>query len=356
MTADKGAIRGRGAKENPHARYLATSREEYDDGWDIEETPLKLKTTITPETPKTVINRNQSPDLPFELSINPYRGCEHGCIYCYARPAHAYVDLSPGLDFESKLFSKPDAAKVLRQELRKPGYRCSPISLGANTDAYQPIERKLKITRSIIELLAECSHPLTIISKSALVERDIDLLAPMAEKNLVQVFLSVTSFDRELVRRMEPRAAAPQRRIETISRLTQAGIPAGVMMAPIIPGLNDEEIERIIATAAGAGAQFAGYVMLRLPREVRDLFIEWLQTHYPLKLSRVMANIRDVRDGKESDANFGSRMRGVGQIAGLIKQRFAKSVRDNKLNLSRKDLSCDLFLPPEKSSAQLSLF
>lgn len=356
MRDRKEAIKGRGAGGNPEARYLKTTREEYDDGWGIDESPPKLKTTTTPEFPKSIINKNQSPDLPFDLSINPYRGCEHGCIYCYARPAHAYVDLSPGLDFESKLFSKPNAAKVLYKELQKPGYQCSPISIGGNTDAYQPIERKLKVTRAIIEVLADCSHPLTIISKSSLVERDIDLLAPMAEKNLVQVFISITSLDRELARRMEPRAAAPQRRIETISRLNQAGIPVGLLLAPIIPGLNDEEIEKIVAMAAIAGVQSAGYVMLRLPHEVRDLFVEWLETHYPLKLSRIMSNVRDIRGGKDNDASFGSRMRGIGPIAALIKQRFHKSLRDNNLNRSRPQLTCDLFTPPRKATPQLSLF
>lgn len=361
MKDPKTAIRGRGAQDNPDPRYLETRREQYDDGWNLEEKLPKLKTTITPETPKSIINRNQSPDLPFELSINPYRGCEHGCIYCYARPAHAYVDLSPGLDFESKLFSKPEAAKILVKELQRPSYRCSPISIGANTDGYQPAERKLKITRSIIEVLAACDHPLTIISKSSLVERDIDLLVPMAKKNLVQVFISITTFNRELARSMEPRAAAPERRIETIARLTQAGIPVGLLLAPIIPGLNDEEIERIVAAAANAGAHSAGFVMLRLPREVRELFTEWLQTHYPLKYARVMANIRDVRAGKDSDAQFGRRMRGVGPVAELIKQRFEKSARDNGLNQSRHDLNRKLFTAPPKSNqnnseGQLSLF
>ena len=348
--------RGRGATANPDGRYLDTTREIFDDGWEIDEDVPKLTTSVTEESPKTLINRNKSPDLPFELSINPYRGCEHGCVYCYARPAHAYVDLSPGLDFESKLFSKPNAAELLRKELKSARYKCSPISLGANTDAYQPIERGLKITRSILEVLHECNHPVTIISKSSLVERDLDLLAPMAEKNLAQVFISITSTDRTLARRMEPRAAAPQRRFETIRRLHAAGVRAGVMVAPIIPGLNESEIESIVEQAVDCGAQSAGYVMLRLPREVRELFKSWLETHYPLKYSRVMSNIRDVRAGNESDSDFHRRLRGTGPVAGLIKQRFEKVVKRCGLNLSRHQLNCDLFVPPAKDQNQLSLF
>ena len=348
--------KGRGATRSPDARYLENQREYFDDGWPAEAAPAVLKTTVVEEHPKSIINRNKSPDLPFELSINPYRGCEHGCIYCYARPAHAFVDLSPGLDFESKLFAKPDAAKILRDELTRPKYRCSPISIGANTDAYQPLERSYKITRSLIEVLAACDHPLTIITKSCLVERDIDLLKPMAEKNLVQVFVSITTTDVELARRMEPRASAPARRLKTLERLAAANIPAGVMVAPIIPALNDVEIENILGLAAQAGARFAGYVMLRLPREVCGMFEDWLRTHYPLKFSRVMANIEDVRSGKRSDATFGRRMRGEGPVAELIRQRFAKACRDKALNRSRHDLNCTLFRPPVADGAQMNLF
>ena len=348
--------RGRGAPANPDGRYLDTTREVFDDGWEVDEDVPKLVTSVTEENPKSIINRNQSPDLPFELSINPFRGCEHGCVYCYARPAHAYVDLSPGLDFESKLFSKPNAAEVLRKELNSARYKCSPISLGANTDAYQPIERKLKITRSVLEILHECNHPVTIVTKSSLVERDFDLLGQMAEKNLAQVFISITTTDRNLARTMEPRAAAPQRRLETIRRLHDAGIRAGVMVAPIIPGLNDSEIEDIVTAAAEAGAQTAGYVMLRLPREVRELFKQWLEVHYPLKYSRVMSNIRDVRAGNESDSDFHRRLRGTGPVAGLIKQRFDKVVRQCGLNTVRNKLDCELFIPPAKDQNQLSLF
>ncbi|MGR8946821.1 MAG: PA0069 family radical SAM protein [Gammaproteobacteria bacterium] len=348
--------RGRGATANPDGRYLDTIREDFEDGWHPDEVTPKIRTTVTPERAKSLINRNNSPDLPFTQSINPYRGCEHGCIYCYARPAHAFVDLSPGLDFESRLFSKPNAAELLRKELGRAKYNCSPISLGANTDAYQPVERHHKITRSILEVLAECEHPVTIISKSSLVERDFDLLVPMAEKNLVQVFISITTVDRTLARRLEPRAAAPQRRLETIDNLSAAGIPAGLMVAPIIPGLNDNEIENILGLAANRGAKFAGYVMLRLPREVRDLFKDWLETHYPLKYSRVMANVRDVRAGNESDSEFHRRLRGTGPVANLIKQRFEKAVRSNNLNVSRHDLNCQLFKPPAKHENQYSLF
>ncbi len=349
--------RGRGAGSNPDARYLDSTREAVDDGWhsdDVE--PPTLKTTVTEEHPKRIINQNTSPDLPFDQSINPYRGCEHGCVYCYARPAHAYVDLSPGLDFESRLFSKPNAAELLRAELARKSYRCKTISLGANTDAYQPIERRLQITRSILEVLSECRHPVTIVSKSALVERDIDLLAPMAADGLVEVYISITSLDRELSRRMEPRAAAPERRVETVRALAQAGIPTGVMFAPVIPTLNDEHLENVVTAAAGAGASFAGYVMLRLPREVNPLFKEWLAEHYPLRAGRVMNRVRDVRDGRESDSQFGRRLKGTGEIAQLIEQRFRRACREHGLNKSTHTLATDLFVAPRRDSPQLALF
>lgn len=305
---------------------------------------------------KSAITKNDSPDVGFTMGLNPYRGCEHGCVYCYARPAHAYVDLSPGLDFESRLFSKPDAARVLRGELARPGYRCEVISLGANTDAYQPIERKLRITRGILEVLAECRHPVTIVSKSALIERDIDLLAPMAAEGLAQVFISITTLDRELARRMEPRAAAPQRRVETIRRLAAAGIPVGVMFAPIIPALNDHELERVLETAAQAGCTQAGYVVLRLPREVNPIFKQWLAQHYPLKYERVMNRIRDIRGGHESDAGFGSRMKGEGVFATLIAQRYARACRELALNRARHAPNTSAFRPPRENDAQLDMF
>ncbi len=349
--------RGRGASGNPDGRYLPTTREEYDDGWTNDDRDVpQLKTTVTEERSKSIINQNKSPDLPFDQSINPYRGCEHGCVYCYARPAHAYMDLSPGLDFESRLFSKPDAAEVLRKAFGRKGYRCSAISLGANTDAYQPIERRLKITREILEVMAECRHPVTIVSKSSLVERDIDLLAPMAAANLAQVFISVTSLDRGLSRRMEPRAAAPQRRLQTVKSLAAAGIPTGVMFAPVIPALNDDQMEDVLAAAAVAGARYAGYIMLRLPLEVNGLFKDWLQQHYPLRADRVMARVRDVRDGNENDSKFGRRFRGTGAIAELIGQRFRRACRDYGLNVSRHEFDTDAFTPPRECAPQLELF
>jgi len=349
--------RGRGAGSNPDGRYLDARRESYDDGWyhdDADAPPLR--TTVTEEHPKRIINPNQSPDLPFDQSINPYRGCEHGCVYCYARPAHAYVDLSPGLDFESRLFSKPDAARLLRRELAGKRYQCKVISLGANTDAYQPIERRLAITRSILEVFAECRHPVTIVSKSALVERDLDLLGPMAADGLVEVYISITSLDRELSRRMEPRAAAPQRRLETVRKLAAAGIPTGVMFAPVIPALNDEHLERVVEAASGAGAAFAGYVMLRLPREVNPLFKEWLATHYPLRAERIMNRVRDVRDGRENDAQFGRRLKGTGEVAQLIGQRFRRACNVHGLNKSTHQLNTHLFVAPTAETPQMSLF
>lgn len=348
--------KGRGAMSQPDARYLETVREHFDDGWPegIEPAP-PLRTTLTWEHARAVINTNQSPDIPFEKSINPFRGCEHGCIYCYARPAHAYVDLSPGLDFESRLFAKAGAAARLREQLATPSYRCSPIALGGNTDAYQPMERRLRVTREILEVLAEAQHPVTIVTKSALVERDLDLLAPMARRGLVQVFLSVTTLDAGLARRMEPRAAAPRRRLKTLRVLSEAGIPAGVMFAPIIPGLNDHEMEAVLAAAAEQGARYAGYVLLRLPREVEPLFTEWLESHFPLRAAKVLSLLRDLRDGKLSDASFGSRLTGTGALAQLIKARFQRACREQGLNRSEHKLATQWFVPP-KLGPQLDLF
>jgi DNA repair photolyase len=349
--------KGRGAASRPDPRYLETTRSAEDDGWGIQdELPAPLRTSVTAERVRSVINRNRSPDLPFTASINPYRGCEHGCIYCYARPAHAYVDLSPGLDFESRLFSKPDAPEVLVAELARKGYRCEPIMLGANTDAYQPVERRLRITRELLEVLAACHHPVTIISKSALVERDLDLLAPMAAKGLAQVFISITTLDRELARRLEPRAAAPERRLETLGRVAAAGVPAGVMFAPVIPALNDQELETVLTAAAEVGCERAGYVLLRLPREVSGLFKEWLERHYPLKAARVMSRIRQMRGGADSDARFGRRLVGEGVFAALLKRRFERSCRALRLNSVRRELVTDLFVPPQERSTQLEMF
>ena len=318
-------IRGRGVASRPAGRFAR--EESVPELVDDDEPTLAPATELFTESIRTIISRNQSPDIPFEQSVNPYRGCEHGCVYCYARPSHAYLDLSPGLDFEQKIFFKPDAAKVLRGELSKRGYRCSPITLGSNTDAWQPVERELGITRQILEVLAEFRHPVNIITKSALVERDIDLLQDLARDNLVDVLISVTTLDDELKRRLEPRTAGPRRRLETIRRLSVAGIPCGVLAAPMIPGLNDHELENILEAAAGAGARYAGYVMLRLPHEVESIFQEWLQAQYPLKAAKVLSLIRQMRGGALNDAQFGRRMRGSGPIAALLAQRFAATCR-----------------------------
>ncbi|HTT07974.1 MAG TPA: PA0069 family radical SAM protein [Gammaproteobacteria bacterium] len=347
--------KGRGAGSQPDPRYLSATREVFDDGWGTaDESAPPLSTKVTEECARTIVSHNDSPDIPFRSSINPYRGCEHGCIYCYARPTHAYLDLSPGLDFESRLFAKTNAAELLRRELAKPGHRVSAMALGANTDPYQPMERKYKITRAIIEVLYECGHPFTIITKSALVERDIDLLAPLAARRLVEVYVSVTTLDRQLARRMEPRATAPQRRIETLGALRAAGIPAGVMFAPVIPALNDQDMEKVLESAHAAGALYAGYVMLGLPYEIKDLFREWLRRHYPLRAEHVLNVIRDLRGGRENDPRFGSRMRGEGHFAELIARRFAAACRKLGLNRPERALDTTQFRPPS-INGQLSL-
>ena len=353
-------IKGRGASSSPDPRFLAESREGFDDGWDAapingDDAVPPLATVVTEERARTIIARNDSPDIPFSASINPYRGCEHGCIYCYARPTHAYLDLSPGLDFETRLFAKTNAADLLRQELRKPGYRCEWISLGANTDPYQPIERRLRITRGLIEVLSETEHPFAIVTKSAMVERDIDLLAPLAGNNLVEVYISITSLDNELSRRLEPRANAPKRRVEAIRKLSAAGIPCGVMFAPVIPALNDSHLEAVLEAAASAGARYAGYVMLRLPHEIKDLFREWLERHAPLRAAHVMSLIRQIRDGRDNDAQFGSRMRGTGEFAALIERRFRRACDRLGLNKSSHDLDTSRFRPPPATGDQFSL-
>ena len=316
--------KGRGAAINPEGRFEKVAREAVDDGWNTapeEELPA-LKTHVTIEHAKSIISRNSSPDIPFTQSINPYRGCEHGCIYCYARPSHAYVNLSPGVDFETRLFAKVNAAELLRAELAKPGYRCELISLGANTDPYQPIEREYRITRSILEVLAECEHPVGIVTKNAMVERDIDILAPMAEKHLVNVYISINNLDHELARRLEPRCSAPARRLEAIRRLSAAGIPVGVLVAPVIPFLTDHQIEPVLEAAHAAGAGSAGYVLMRLPYEVKDLFRNWLEVHYPLKAKHVMSRVHEMRGGRDNDPEFGSRMVGAGELAELLGKRF----------------------------------
>ena len=316
-------IKGRAAPDNAEGRFSAWQRDAFDDGWGtIDEAAPPLRTTVSVDTARSVITYNKSPDIPFDRSVNPYRGCEHGCIYCFARPSHSYLGLSPGLDFESRLFYKPDAPERLIEELRAPGYQAQPVALGINTDAYQPIERKYGLTRRLLEILAEYRHPVSLITKSALIERDLDILAPMARAGLVSVGISITTLDRNLARRMEPRAAAPQRRLETVRALHSAGIPVGVLVAPLIPVLTDPELEAILEAARSAGAGCASYVMLRLPHELRDLFTTWLHDHRPLQAEHVLNRVREIRGGKLNDPNFGTRMSGQGEYARLIARRF----------------------------------
>jgi DNA repair photolyase len=325
-------IKGRGAADNPRGRFEKLERDRHEDG-QIESRP---KTVITLQQARSIISHNDSPDLPFRQSINPYQGCEHGCIYCYARPSHAYLGLSPGLDFETRLFAKANAAELLREELSRPGYRCELISLGANTDPYQPAEREQRITRSILEVLGEFRHPVGIVTKGSLIERDLDLLEPMAAEGLVQVFVSIGTLDGEIARTLEPRAAAPYRRVETLRRLAARGVPCGVFVAPIIPFLNDKDMEAVLEAAAEAGARTASFTLLRLPWEVKDLFKGWLEQHYPLKAAHVMARIRDMRGGRENDPEFGSRMRGEGKFAELLRSRFDVACKRLGLNADKR--------------------
>jgi DNA repair photolyase len=349
--------KGRGALTNRSGRYEDLARELIDDGWGSGDEPLApLRTIVSVDDSSSIIARNQSPDVPFEQSINPYRGCEHGCVYCFARPTHAYLGLSPGLDFESRLFAKPDAARLLQQELQAPGYRCKVFGLGTNTDPYQPIERKWRVTRQILEVLATHRHPLTIVTKSALVERDIDILSAMARERLVRVTLSLTTFDRQLARRMEPRATAPQRRLQTLHTLSQAGIPTAVLVAPLIPGLNDSEMETIVRAGAVAGVQSAGYVLVRLPLEIKALFKEWLSQHYPLRKNRVMSLIRQARQGRENDARFGTRMTGTGAYADLIARRFDVVCKQLGLNQTAETLDTTRFRVTHGAAVQPDLF
>jgi len=356
----------RGAGSFIAGRFETFAREAVDDGWTDganpeDESLPEIATRVAEERARSIIARNDSPDIPFEQSINPYRGCEHGCIYCYARPSHAYLELSPGLDFETKLFAKTNAVQLLREELSKKSYVPKPIAFGTNTDAYQPIERRYKVMRGLLEVLAECDHPLTVVTKSALIERDLDLLAPMARKNLVKAFVSVTTMDHKLARKLEPRAASPSRRIAAIRALAAAGIPTGVMVAPVIPALTDKSLESILEAAAGAGAIMAGWIMLRLPNEVRPLFKEWLATHSPQRADHVISIVKQVRGGRENDPNFGSRMSGSGNFSELIDKRFDLACRRFGLNsednhmASRGGLDCSLFRPPG-SRAQMTLF
>jgi len=355
MTALSHQARGRGAGVNIAGRFETHDRSLFDDGWQGLEDLAPFRTTVFEEKPRTIISRNDSPDISFDQSINPYRGCEHGCSYCYARPAHAYMGLSPGLDFESKLFAKPDAAKLLRAELSAKSYVPKTIALGANTDAYQPIERERRITRAILEVLAEFNHPVGIVTKSALVTRDIDILAPMAKKGLVKVALSVTSLDPKLSRAMEPRAAAPAKRLAAIEQLSAAGIPTVVMVAPIIPAVNDSEIEAILSAAKTAGASEAGYVMLRLPHEVKDVFKDWLQATMPERAAKVMSLVKSSSGGKEYEAGFGVRQTGTGPYAWTIGRRFELSCQ--RLGLNRRKLKLDTshFHRPPQPGEQMSL-
>src|SRR6267378_1533666 len=347
--------RGRGTQSNASGRFEPLARVSYDDGWQSLEDLPPFKTTVTIDTARKVITRTDSPDISFDRSINPYRGCEHGCVYCYARPTHAYLGLSPGLDFESKLFAKPDAPRLLERELSEPNYSPRMIAIGTNTDAYQPIERQHQVMRRILEVLERFGHPVGIVTKSALVLRDLDILSRMAQRNLVKVALSVTTLDPKLARVMEPRAATPSRRLEALRQLTAAGVPASVMVAPVIPALNDAEIERILDAAAAIGVKEAGYVLLRLPLEVRDLFREWLMANFPDRYRHVFKLIRDTRGGKDYDSTFGKRMTGGGPVAWMIGRRFELACEKLGFNKTRTRLTTDHFSPPRRAAEQLKL-
>lgn len=350
-------LKGRGTASNPEGRFELTRTEAFDDGWPREDDPQRPATEVTSERAKSIISRNDSPDLPFDQTVNPYRGCEHGCVYCYARPTHGYLNLSAGLDFETRLFAKSNAAELLRRELGRPGYVPSAINLGAATDPYQPIERRHRITRAVIEVLAECNHPLTVVTKGALVERDLDLLGPMAAKNLVHVFLSVTTLDNALAAKLEPRATAPHRRVETIRRVAAAGVPVGVFVAPVIPRVTDQDLEEILEVCREAGATRASYTVVRLPHEVKDLFRDWLATHLPDRQHHVMSLIQQMRGGADNDPRFGSRMRGEGVFAEILKRRFDVAVK--RLGyLPRGDLVLDTsaFRHPDAPPPQGELF
>ena len=351
--------KGRGVSDNCGNRFESADRQPFDDGWDsiAEESlaPEAVATTLTRDASRSALSWNDSPDLGFDRAINPYRGCEHGCVYCYARPSHAYLGYSPGLDFETRLTFKPEIANLLERELRKPGYAPRPIALGSNTDPYQPVERTLSLTRSVLEVLERFGHPLSIVTKSAGVLRDADILARMAERGLVRVWLSVTTLEPELARRMEPRAATPARRLAAIGSLAAAGIPAGVLAAPMIPGLNDCELERILEAAHASGAGDANYVLLRLPLELRQMFETWLHQHYPARARHVLNLVRETRAGTLNDSRFGHRFRGQGVYADLLSQRFARIAR--RLGLGgREPLQTGHFAVPAREDAQLALF
>jgi DNA repair photolyase len=350
-------VKGRGATANLEGRFERWARAPEDDGWGEAEPAPAPKTHVTEERAKSAMQKNDSPDIPFTWSINPYRGCEHGCIYCYARPTHAYLGLSPGLDFETRLFAKVNAAELVAEELARPGYRCEgAITIGANTDGYQPIERRLGITRGILEVLAAAHHPVSIITKNAMVERDIDILAAMAKEGLAEVTVSVTTLDAGIARHMEPRASAPARRIEAIRRLADAGIPTAVNVAPVIPFLTDSEMEAILDVAAAAGASAAGYILVRLPWEVKDLFREWLEERFPLKAAHVMSRLNEMRGGRDNDPRFGHRMKGSGLFADMLKRRFELACQRTGISTHRhRELDCTRFAPPRRGP-QLDLF
>jgi DNA repair photolyase len=360
-TADPRLLRGRGAVSNAAGRYERHARVLIDDGWDDgwregDDTPPPLRTEVIADASRSIITRNQSPDVSFDRSINPYRGCEHGCIYCFARPSHAWLGMSPGADFESRLFAKPNAAALLAKELSAPGYVPNTIMLGTNTDAYQPIEKKLRITRSILEVLRDFKHPVGVVTKSPLVLRDADILGEMAQMGLARVALSITTLDRKLARTMEPRAGTPARRLEAIKALSGAGIPTHVMFAPVIPALNDGEMEAVLAAAKNAGAGGAGYTLLRLPLEIKDLFREWLEVNRPDSARHVISLIRQMRGGKDYDAEWHTRMRGTGPYAEMIARRFHMAVKRLGLNKDLTPLRTNLFKPPPRTGDQLALF
>ena len=344
-------LKGRGTSAQPDNRFFSTRIVAADDGWELSaddpdgEQAARPSTHVTQEHARSIISHNQSPDVGHSQSINPYRGCEHGCVYCFARPTHAYLDLSPGLDFETKLYAKTNAAERLRVELARPKYRCAPIALGINTDAYQPIERRYRITRGLLELLAECRHPVSLITKNALIERDLDLLVPMAQRKLVSVHFSITTLDNHLASKMEPRASAPHRKLQAMRMLHEAGVPVGVMVAPVIPAITDPELESILEAARDAGARSAGYVLLRLPHEIKDLFRDWLAQRFPERAEHVMSLIRQMHGGKDYDATFGKRMRGEGVFAQLLARRF--SLAHARLGYARMPTPrTDLFRAP----------
>ncbi len=351
------ARKGRGALSNASGRHETQERFLADDGWgSAERAATPRRTEVTIDASRTIIARNDSPDIGFDRSINPYRGCEHGCIYCYARPTHAWLGLSPGVDFETRLFAKPDAAKLLEAELAWPGYDCRPIAMGTNTDPYQPLEQRMEITRSILEVLSRHDHPVSIVTKSHTIVRDLDILGAMAERRLVKVALSLTTLDRGLARKMEPRAATPGRRLAAIRRLSEAGIPTAVMVAPIIPAINDMEIEEILQNAAWAGADGASYVLLRLPLEIKELWREWLEAHFPDRAGKVMRLLREMRGGRDYDARFSLRMSGTGPYARLIARRFQLARKRLGLDGGEVELDVERFRPPIRPGDQLTLF